>query len=176
MRRTLHKLEQGTKELDATTQQLSPKAALAHLKTGPTQGADINGEPPQLYLDALLQGAAKDLTVTLLTRDESLPQHLAQHGARVWVGPPPTAANYSLIAYQERGVLIIRSGDGQQKCSWQPASPHSGALHRVNMQDFAPYRKGEVWRGYSAPVFKPGVHGPLQVRKKPHPDSKTRVE
>ena len=141
MRSTLNRMRRDVEELDARTKKLGSKATLARLKEGPTPAVDIIGEPPELYLEALLQGVSGGFTATVRTHDEALLGRLVEHGGRVWVGPPPGAEEHPLLhAYQEEGVLEVwHGGEREEKRTWQPADKHSRARHQLNLRDFAPY-------------------------------------
>jgi len=125
----------------ARTKKLGRKATLERLRTGPTQGVDIIGEPPEVVLDALLQGVTYGFTAAVRSHDDALPKRLQAAGARVWVGPPPNAEErIHLGAFQEAGVLqIFQESDGSEERSWVDADEHSHARHQLNLRDFAPF-------------------------------------
>lgn len=146
MRSTRNQMRRDAEELHARTKKLGSKATLARLKEGPTPAVDIIGEPPELYLKALLQGVTGGFTATVRTHDEALPAKLLEHGGRVWVGPPPGAEDHPLFcAYQDEGTLEVwHGGEREETRTWQPADDHSHARHRLNLRDFAPYDGNSV--------------------------------
>lgn len=172
MRSSLEQLKGAVEAKEAKTQQVGSKATLAHLKTGPTRGVDITGNPPEVYLDALLQGAADGFTATVRTRDDTLFKRLLEHGAEVRVGPPPNDDFWALSAEQDKSIIEVRYREkGSEKRTWQP-NDGEGGIHTLRLRDFAPYDGKSV--ASSLEALPPKKRAALERKLKQTPEAFVR--
>ncbi len=123
----LGQLKKTLEEHERQEKRLGNKATLTTLKAGATEAVAVVGEPPEPYLEALLEGVNESFIATVRVHDDVLPKHLLARGADVRVGPPPRVADgYQITAYQPDGTVnvVCRANEPERK-TWDPERPEA---------------------------------------------------
>lgn len=142
----LGQLKKTLEEHERQEKRLGNKATLTTLKAGPTEAVAIVGEPPEPYLEALLEGVTESFIATVRVHDDVLPKRLLARGADVRVGPPPRVDDgYQITAYQPDGTVnvVCRANEPERK-TWDPERPESRGPLKLSLRDFAPFDSESV--------------------------------
>ena len=91
---------------DPTRERLTDADVMALFRTGQTYAAEVIGDLPPNYLEALSEGLTPDFRASVLGENNRLPRQLAQQGGTIRVAPVPVSKDrWQLQVFQPQGVL-----------------------------------------------------------------------